>query len=215
MASTKSNNSQKDGQPTPSIINPRRCSHCGELTKGHHLLPKDFCERVQQLKALLKSGESAPTGRPGTTARGEEGLGMSVSQANHRSALQMPLRLPTIVETEPQSHTTLGNEPAVIILPVSSRPQLKYQFAPILEMKTLLQLRSLQLSNFHTTEREDWAFVISGSQAMMKDYIAENRRLTTIRMNLQARRCRAIVALVLGVVVGIVLTLWCLPSGTM
>ena len=81
-------------------------------------------------------------------------------------------------------------------------------------MKTLLQLRSLQLSNFHTTEKEDWAFVVSGSPGMMKDYVAENRCMTTTRMNLQGRRCRFAVALVLGVLLGVMITLWGLPSGT-
>ena len=128
-----------DRQLTPSAANPRRCSSCGELTKGHGLLPPNFCEQVRQLKVKLKAIDSS--GPPKAVVKTEDGPEPSASHYHRASSRQkIPGRLPAVRKIELED-TDSPPDTAIIPLRVRSRPDLKSQFAPILEMKTLLQLK--------------------------------------------------------------------------
>ncbi|TEB22831.1 hypothetical protein FA13DRAFT_1715787 [Coprinellus micaceus] len=127
---------------------------------------------------------------------------MSISRGGPGPArMAIPL-LPTIVEGEAVNHSTPANNPAILLLPISSHPPLKFQFTPVLDMRVLLQLRSLQLSHFHITGKDNWAFVVSGSPAAMKSWVAENMCMMRSRMNPLVWRYQFLLNLVLGAVIG-------------
>lgn len=112
-------------------------------------------------------------------------------------------QLQSISEYEPNT-THRENDGQSIVLRVNSRPSLEAQYTLILEMRMLLQLRSLYLSNFHITEKGDWAFVVSGDQDMMGDWVEENRLATKVQVNRKPyRSCSTTVSLILGIIVGL------------
>ncbi|KAJ3549156.1 hypothetical protein NMY22_g990 [Coprinellus aureogranulatus] len=210
MASTINN--PDDRELTPSGRSSPRCSTCGELTRKHGKLPRNFCFLVGKYKASLLSTLELPSvGLPEIASKLEGGEELSISQAPNRANLAPLSKLPTITEVQEPLYAEEPDNTAVIILPVASQPDLKSQFAPVLEMRTLLHLWSLQLTSFHTTKREDWGFVVSGTPKMMGDWIKENGRLTKARMS-RSTRYRTALALALGVLIGVVGVLWGLPA---
>ena len=144
-----------------------------------------------------------------------EGERTSISQAgpSRGVALSRPSsRLPTILECEDAKGALEDQEKALILLPVRSRPGLAAPYDVIFEMRTLLQLRSLHLSNFHVTEKGDWGFVVSGCRDSMGGWVLETRQMTTVRMNLKPKGRHPTLVLLLGIVIGAIAVLWVLPS---
>jgi hypothetical protein len=138
------------------------------------------------------------------SARMEYAQGSSISQANQRGCTATPA---PVTSTPISSTRGLAHRDKGIYLPVSSRPNLTTRYQPILEMRFLLELRGLQLGNFHITEGGEWAFMVTGSRAQMVDWTTETKAYTMVRIPPRQNRLQAVVFLVLGIVTGIMVML--------
>jgi hypothetical protein len=195
-------------QPLASVRNPRRCSTCGNLkNKNEH--DEDLCKRMKRTKEEYRLEKVSA--RVGASIEGTTGAGTSISQFLHGPPTSTPF-LPNIAE-DPNPCTDRSSK-AVMFLSVTSRPNLSTRYAPMLEMRTLLLLRSLNFSNFHVDERGDWAFIVSGSREKMAAWVGENRRMTSLRLS-GGQYMRTVVGLVLGFVLGMAYILWVLWIGSM
>jgi hypothetical protein len=212
MASKDENNVGAIPQPTSSAKNPRRCSTCGNL-KNRNEHDDELCNQMKRFKeAYLQEKASAriPTIVKAST---EACTGTSISEVAHRP---MPSGsgpfLPQVAEDPIPSSD--HSSKAMIYLPVTSQPNLSTRYAPMLEMRTLLLLRSLNFSNFHVNERGDWAFIASGSREKMASWVVENRRMTASRLSGRSA-FQTVVGLVLGFMLGVISILWVLWIGRM
>ncbi|TEB13587.1 hypothetical protein FA13DRAFT_1715253 [Coprinellus micaceus] len=212
MSTTNGDDESKSRQSTPSARNPHRCANCGELMKGHQL-KEELCQRVIALKQATLTVHSASPSQRGTTPTAfGEGIGtFSISNAGQRSAHTRAPRLSSIPESERADTSPVDDQR--IVLRTRSCPTLETQYSLVFEMKTLLQLRSLHLSNFHITEKGDWAFVVSGGHEMVRDWVSETRSTTTSRINPKppSQCSTTTLALILGLVVGLLVAMWAIP----